>query len=922
MKFFYCLFICFFSFLLLYCFSQTNGDDVQILNQYRQANRYYNAALQYSNDDAKEAKFNQLALQEFTSLIKRLPTDNPASDTIRFFSAVKIGELESYFDSSTIALHYYNEALGLKTKNVHLADSFFFKPYVFAGIIYYTQSKTDSAVNYFKKAEALQAKYKNQLQESERLYNMLGAVYYESGNYYQAKNYFLKATEVLPKNHPFFNGLFVNYNINLATVLFKLEEYDTANRIFQKLLPYHIYQNEIYNNIGLINLYLGASRQAIDYFKKVKYDNRLQVGLYNDIAGAYFNLKDYEVAKQYLGLAVEKNFLYYSNNQNTDLGRSFKLIGDIEKESGNNNKALVLYQQALHQLYPSFNDTSVKSVPLKFSGVFSFVDLFNVLVAKAEAWHSLYQQTANLQYAEHELNTHQSAFALLAYVERTYDSDQARLFLSKIKYTIHSQPVNIAFELYFKTGNKKYFNDLYFFDQGSKASVLAFNQQFYELAQQANSPLLQNVLKLKNEITRLSIQANNINDSLQKAAIAKTIRNLEIELGKKQEVLAKEIPLSGNNIPPVEELHKLLDSKTGLVSYTLSDDRLTTIVITKDAFNCYQQTLPAGFHDQLQHYISSLLSRSDSFLKKSSQTLYTFLLGNIKQDKIKHLIVIPDNELCYLPFETLVDEDDQYLIEKCTVQYQYSTSILKKEVTKFKHHQTLAFAPFASTASESFGILPNSLSEIENLRGEKFLDTSATKVNFLKHIQDKSVLHLATHAVVSSAQENFSYIMFSGKDSNERRLYASEIYNLALHNTNLVILSACETGSGNLIKGEGVMSLSRAFSYAGCPNIITSLWKADDFSTAYLTNKIHKYLDKGSTIDEAIQEAKLDYLHDKKINPRLKQPYYWSHLVFVGNISGKESISWIWFAIAIVVVLSIAAVIIIKKSSKKRTVSS
>jgi CHAT domain-containing protein/predicted Zn-dependent protease len=907
----------------LYCLSQTNGGDVQILNQYRQANRYYNAALQYSNDDTKEAKLNQLALQEFTSLIKRLPANNPESDTIRFFSAVKIGELESYFDSSTIALRYYNEALGLQTKNVHLADSFFFKPYVFAGIIYYTQSKTDSAVNYFKKAEALQAKYKEQLQESERLYNMLGAVYYESGNFYQSKNYFSKATEVLPENHPFFNGLFVNYSINLATVLFKLEEYDTANRIFQKLLPYHIYQNEIYNNIGLINLYLGASKQAINYFKKVKYDNRLQVGLYNDIAAAYFNLKDYKLAKEYLDLAVEKNFLYYSNSQNTDLGRSFKLMGDIEKESGNNNKALVFYQQALHQLYPSFNDTSINSVPLKFSGAFSFVDLFNVLVAKGEVWHSLYQQTANLQYAGQELITYQSAFALLAYIERTYDSDQARLFLGKIKYTIHSQPVNIAFELYSKSGNKKYFDDLYIFDQGSKASVLAFNEEFSELAQQANSPLLQNVQKLKNEITRLSIQANKINDSLQKATIATTIRNLEIELGKKQEALAREIPLSENNIPPVDELqHKLLDSKTGLISYSLSDDKLTTIVITKDAFNCYQQVLPAGFHDRLQHYIGSLLSLSDSFSKKSSQTLYSFLLGNIKQDKIKHLIIIPDNELCYLPFETLIDEHDQYLIEKCTVQYQYSTSILKKELTQFKHHQTLAFAPFASTASESFGILPNSLSEIENLRGKKFLDTAATKINFLKHIQDQSVLHLATHAVVNSGQENFSYIMFAGRDSNEGRLYASEIYNLALHNTNLVILSACETGTGNLIKGEGVMSLSRAFSYAGCPNIITSLWKADDFSTAYLTNKIHKYLDEGSTIDEAIQKAKLDYLHDKKINPRLKQPYYWSHLVFVGNISGKGSISWIWFAIAIAVVLSIAAVIIIKKSSKKRTVSS
>jgi CHAT domain-containing protein len=172
---------------------------------------------------------------------------------------------------------------------------------------------------------------------------------------------------------------------------------------------------------------------------------------------------------------------------------------------------------------------------------------------------------------------------------------------------------------------------------------------------------------------------------------------------------------------------------------------------------------------------------------------------------------------------------------------------------------------------------------------------------------------------VNNRENSFSYILFSGADSNQSRLYLSEVYNLPLQQTDLVILSACETGAGKFIKGEGVMSLSRAFSYAGCPNIVTTLWKADDYSTAYLSNKIHDYLDKGLTIDKALQQAKLDYLGDKKINPRLKQPYYWSHLIFLGNVSENTSFHWSYVFIAIAIILSMLLFLNIKRSRKTKT---
>jgi hypothetical protein len=108
------------------------------------------------------------------------------------------------------------------------------------------------------------------------------------------------------------------------------------------------------------------------------------------------------------------------------------------------------------------------------------------------------------------------------------------------------------------------------------------------------------------------------------------------------------------------------------------------------------------------------------------------------------------------------------------------------------------------------------------------------------------------------------------------------------------------------------MSLSRAFAYAGCPNIITSLWKAEDKTTAFITQRLHHYLAKGLTKDKALQSAKIDLLNDKNIDPRFKQPRYWAHLIFIGNYEtdGRKNNWWI---IALAIIIGSIAYLFIKK---------
>lgn len=904
-------------FCLLFSLSQKKEIDLYrlLLSESKKADSIYDAATAVGNskfyNEEKEAQLNKDALKLYQDIFRKAPNTSQF-DSLRFFSAFRMGELEHYFENFTEALNGYKNAIAVKLIT-NLPDSLLFKPYLYSGILYYNQNKFDSASLFFKKAEAIQVEYNYQLHERERLYNTFGVLYFQKGDYKQAKNYFLKALEVLPHSHPFYKELYANYNINLAQIYFKLEDYDEADKIYQMLLNIRgIDKNDINQNLGMINLYLGAPGKALNYFRNVNYGtNYKQIFLYHNIGDAFLNLNKFDSAKRYFEKGIEINSSLGSNTDHIAYGQTLKSFGDLELQVQNIKQALKHYQLAIHQFYPAYTDTLIYSNPQNFSGVFSYINLFNVLSAKAQAFHALYETLKSIEDAKQELNAYKSAFKLVDYVERTYNSDEARLFLDRTKYAIHAKPIDIAYELFIKTKDKKFLEDLYFFDQQNKASVLSLQMQKAGSVSTKDTSLVFKERYLRSEITRLSLKAVQLNDSNKLAGITKEIRDNEIALGKIQDQLS--VSVIGEKIPSPDFLQaSFLDSKTAIISFHLSENKLTTTTITQQKFDCVQQKLFANFHETISNYVDKLKRpTSIDSTGEISKQLYSLLFENLDLKNIERLIIIPDDDLNYISFESLKDKNGHYLVKNYSVQYQYSTSLLKSEKPDFAEHKTLSIAPFAhkgySDSVFNFESLPNSLAEIEDLYGAKLVDAAATKKNFLNNLSEYKVLHLATHAFVNIKNDELSFISFypASHNNQDYLLYSEEISNLPLSKTNLVILSACETAAGNLVKGEGVMSLSRAFAYAGCINVVTSLWNANDFSTAYLTKRLHFYLDKNYSIDKALQQSKLDYLNDKSINPRLKNPFYWSHLIFVGNYSPSQSSNYLW------IVLSTAGLLLI-----------
>jgi len=161
------------------------------------------------------------------------------------------------------------------------------------------------------------------------------------------------------------------------------------------------------------------------------------------------------------------------------------------------------------------------------------------------------------------------------------------------------------------------------------------------------------------------------------------------------------------------------------------------------------------------------------------------------------------------------------------------------------------------------------------LGGKTVEGKGATSSSFLSKAQQCRILHLATHACIDEENPELNKIYFAGD-----YIAGADLNNLKL-NAELAVLSACNTGSGKLVKGEGVMSLSRGFILSGCPSTLMSLWAVDDCTTSQIMLGFYQHLKKGLSKDAALRQAKLDHLSTAdKVN---SHPYYWAAFVHSGN---------------------------------------
>ena len=223
-------------------------------------------------------------------------------------------------------------------------------------------------------------------------------------------------------------------------------------------------------------------------------------------------------------------------------------------------------------------------------------------------------------------------------------------------------------------------------------------------------------------------------------------------------------------------------------------------------------------------------------------------------DEIDKITIIPDGMLNYIPFEVLIEvrpkthqmkernyKNLAFILKKYSINYNYSSTLWmnnKQDNQLHNNGKCLGFAPSIQFGNQdSLPWAQKELKAIEAIfEGEYYYGAAANKSLFRKRSDKFSIIHLATHGIVNMKNPMRSLLSLAASDTSNQdltALYAYEIYNLSI-NADLVVLSACETGFGKAVRGEGVLSLARAFLHAGAPSVVTTLWEVNDFTSAAL----------------------------------------------------------------------------------------
>ncbi|WP_299837651.1 CHAT domain-containing tetratricopeptide repeat protein [uncultured Tenacibaculum sp.] len=268
--------------------------------------------------------------------------------------------------------------------------------------------------------------------------------------------------------------------------------------------------------------------------------------------------------------------------------------------------------------------------------------------------------------------------------------------------------------------------------------------------------------------------------------------------------------------------------------------------------------------------------------QRVSNSIYNSLIPREVQQKLnnKKVTIIGDHIINLIPFQALnTNQNKKYLIETVDISYDYSLTFrnTNKTVNRNISQQFLGIAPV--NFDNNLSSLKNSTLEIETAEkhysGKLLLNAKATKANFINNTKDFKIIHLATHAYASDSIK--PWIAF--KDG---KLELKELNNIK-NKADLVVLSACNTSLGEVVRGEGVMSLARSFFRTGAKAVIPSLWKTNDKATTSIVSKFYELLSQGKTKSEALREAKINFINNNV--DAEASPYYWAPLVIVGDNS-------------------------------------
>ena len=345
---------------------------------------------------------------------------------------------------------------------------------------------------------------------------------------------------------------------------------------------------------------------------------------------------------------------------------------------------------------------------------------------------------------------------------------------------------------------------------------------------------------------------------------------------------------------------ELADPGAAVVEYMFAQPHSLAWVVTSQGLEVkllasreQLEPLLASYREAVSEPVTRLTSQSELLRKrKQSRELYQMLVAPLEPalGNSKHLLVIPDGALAYVPLESLIDAQGRYLVEKRTVAYSQSASasLMLRTMAKDQPpagrsllalgdpvYDLPSLSPLPYTRDEATSIAEMFPAAERDLRLGSAANESAIKRDDLTRF---GYVHFAVHGLVDDREPGRSGLALSHRpDSTEDGvLRAEEIAQLRM-NARLVVLSGCATATGKLVEGEGLLAMSRAFYYAGAHSVVASLWDVNDVSTAAYMKTFYQQVLSGSSPEDALRNAKLEMLRGRET--LWHDPWFWSSFV-------------------------------------------
>lgn len=773
---------------------------------------------------------------------------------------------EENFDQ---ALRLFLEGIEITSHNHDTLDYYFMAYYRASlfysiGQVYAKQGNYNNSIGSFTQALIIYKKLHGEnYYRVAQTYSNIGGVYLYKRDYEKAKNYLIKSQKVLRLLYGEKSIEYAGILINLALLYNNIDETIRAKSHLEEALSIYnkIYSENnprfiiIYNNLAELCFKSELFDEALCYYfkakeicKKNEYSGLIYNALIdNNIALLYYAKHNFKKALHYFQNALKYRVKIY-NKKHFRVAQTHYYLGRTYIKLSQTLKGLESFQDALIAVCPEFNDTSFLSNP-EINLVCKEIDVFNILCEKAYALHLFYKMNNDSTiYLCSSIETYRLALDMLDVIRGDYSSNESKiLFLGNNKQKLLN--ATLAFDEVIIEDSSIIMEDYFTMSERLKAFVLFTSMNELKIKKIAGIPdsiigfennLQRDISLMKTNLQKLKF-LNDENDALK----IKEIENEIFQLTEAKDSLINHYKRAYPNyfdlkhisqIPSVKDIQSKLSKSEIIVDYLINDTLLYILTISSSEYKVTKTTIGNDFQKRVIEYFQHLKKAgNDTQFAYESSYLFNKLIYPVKEcinDKSR-LIIIPDEYLAYIPFETLVDNEvkDEFIIDLCKMNYLlndfevvYNNSaslwwnarmntLEDSENTDSKKPISESFIGFApvfnnvnsnndfenkecdstnynlvhrsfSLGSNRFLELPYSKEEVEQINdlfikkgclSEVLLNQNATKHSFLHNIKDYKYVHIATHGFSNDKYSELCGLVFYPDDSrkcnNENEAY-------------------------------------------------------------------------------------------------------------------------------------------------------